>query len=194
MAELSFNSRNHEDMKGDFAPIPAGQYIAQIISSKIQQTNAGDGEFIKLQAEVIQGEYQKRLIFVNLNIKNPSTVAVEIGQKELATLCRAVNVLDLQDTNQLHNIPFIATVGITEARGKYDAQNKIVNYAPYENTGAVDFNPTKADVSNDQALSRSDRSTDNNQSVPESNSKPPWLKEENAVEPAPPFNDDDVPF
>ena len=115
MAQIqSFDSSKYDDMS-DFTALPSGEYPVQITNSDIKLTKAGTGKYIWLEMTVLNGEFKGRKAFSNLNIENPNPQAVEIAQKELATLCRATNILNLVDTNQLHKIPFIVKLSVKAA-------------------------------------------------------------------------------
>ena len=64
---------------------PVGDYKAVITESEVKETKAGDGQYLNLRIEIIEGEYQGRIIFVILNLWNPNPKAVEIANRELAT-------------------------------------------------------------------------------------------------------------
>ncbi len=136
--EQNFESTKYDDMIGAFDPLPAGDYLVRITETEIKITKAGTGKYIKIVMTVLAGDFKNRKIFSNINIQNPNETAVEIGQQELATLCRAVHVLQLQDTNQLHNIPFFVKVKIKRALGEYEASNRVVNYYAYEDSEHID--------------------------------------------------------
>ena len=162
----SFDSSKHSDMN-DFEPLPKGTYSAQIVKSEIKNTNAGTGKYIKLEIAVISGECKDRKIFANLNIENPNPQAVEIAQKELATLCRAVNVINLRDTNQLHGIPFMISVRIIADNrgGDHPPKNDITGYSAYSEKMAGPPAPATKTATTTSKTSQS--------------SKPPWLQREN---------------
>ena len=125
----AFDSNQHEDMS-DFTPIPADKYTAQIVSSSVETTKDKKGKYVKLEFAILSGEYKGRKIWTNLNIINANPQAVEIANKELATICRAVGKVRVQDTQELHGIPLMLGVGIKPAKGDYAAGNKTTNYAP----------------------------------------------------------------
>lgn len=93
-------------------------------------TKAGDGSYLKLTFKVIEGEYINRLIWSNLNLDNPNPKAVEIAQRELSALCRAIDVLDLEDSQQLHGIPLSGQVKIRKGTNGYADQNTISGFKP----------------------------------------------------------------
>lgn len=138
MAQITpFDSNQHEDMM-NFDPVPAGDYMAHIIASEIKKTKDQTGSYIKLEFEILEPEYKHRKIWTNINIENQNPIAVDIAQKTLATLCRAVNILKLSDTIQLHKIPLIITLKIKKGKGDYSDNNVIINYKSLEKKPIVD--------------------------------------------------------
>jgi hypothetical protein len=116
----------------DFTPIPVGDYKAVITDSEVKATKAGDGQYLNMKVEIIEGEYQGRILFVILNLWNPNPKAVEIANRELATIVAAVNKPGAQDSTELHNIPMTIKVGIQPGGGEYGPSNRIKNYMAYQ--------------------------------------------------------------
>ena len=111
MALLNFNA-NEVEPNAPFEVIPAGKYNAVIVESEMKATRAGTGRYLKLVFEITDGEFAGRKLFASINLENPNQDAVRIGRAELSAVCHAVNVLDLQDTVQLHNLPMVITVRV----------------------------------------------------------------------------------
>jgi hypothetical protein len=84
-----------------FDPLPAGWYFATITESELKTTKAGNGEYISIKYEVTGPTHQGRGIYSMLNIRNPNPKAEEIGLGQLRSLMAAINLNDLQDTDQL---------------------------------------------------------------------------------------------
>ena len=126
----AFDSGQHEDMNTGFDPMPADTYIAQVIESEILTTAKKTGKYIKLKFEILKGEFKGRFVWTNLNIINPNPTAVEIAQKELATLCRAIGKAVIQDTQELHGIPIKMKIKIKPAKDDYPAGNEPIGYSP----------------------------------------------------------------
>lgn len=125
----AFDATKHEDMQSGFDIIPLGKYLATVTKSDVKPTKAKTGKYISLTFTIQYGKYKGRLVFTNLNIINPNPVAVEIAQKELATLCRAVGKVSIQDTNELHGIPLILDVGLEkDKKGVHPDKNKPIMY------------------------------------------------------------------
>lgn len=114
---------------GDFAPIPAGTYIAQINRSEIKQTKAGTGSYLSLGFQIIDGEYANRVIFQNITLANHNQVAAQIGREQLAQLAGACGIYQLGDSQELHGIPMQIRVGIeVDKTGQYEPSNNIKKF------------------------------------------------------------------
>ena len=86
---------------GNFEPLPEGWYNAAITGAEIKATKAGDGKYIACKYTIIGPSHQGRVIFGNLNIKNASTKAEEIGRQQLGEIMRAIGLAKVSDTDQL---------------------------------------------------------------------------------------------
>lgn len=141
-----FRAQDHDSMD-DFSPIPAGEYITQIVKSEVKDTKAGNGgKRLVLQEKVMEGDYAGRLVFVGLNIVNQNPVAMEIANKELKSICEACGKgnHELQDSAELHMIPHKITVAIKPADANWPEQNIVKKYEALEGTAAAsakDSNP-----------------------------------------------------
>lgn len=127
MVELTqeIDWQSAEDMP-DFELIPNGKYMLEITGSVPKATKAGDGEYITFTIKILEGEFEKRLIFKNVNIKNKSEKAQNFGLSTLRSMCEAIGLQEkLKDTGQMHGIPFIGDVYTAPATGGYSAKNDI---------------------------------------------------------------------
>lgn len=97
----TFNASDAPATRTEFAPLPAGWYLATIHSAEVKATKAGNGQFIKLRYDIVGGEHASRVVFGNLNTKNASEKAQEIGRQQLGELMRAIGLPTIQDTDQL---------------------------------------------------------------------------------------------
>ena len=85
----------------NFEPLPEGWYNATISGAEIRATKAGDGKLIAVKYAITGPTHQGRVIFGNLNIKNASTKAEEIGRQQLGEIMRAIGLAKVTDTDQL---------------------------------------------------------------------------------------------
>jgi Protein of unknown function (DUF669) len=83
---------------------------------------------LRIVLEVIEGAFIDRKIFDNLNLDNLNQTAVEIGRRRLSQICHAVNMLQVRDSDQLHNKPLIVDLAIEPARDGYAERNKVLKY------------------------------------------------------------------
>jgi len=114
---------------GGFDVLPAGEYDVCIVSSVVEPTKAGNGKFLKLELQVLNGPFQNRKIFDRLNLWNPNQQAVTIAQGTLSAICRAVGVLTPQDSSELHNKPLRCRVTVRKSE-EYGDGNEVKRYMP----------------------------------------------------------------
>jgi len=127
-----FNPKKHDDMN-DYTPIPKGEYPAAIKKSEMKPTKSNkdgenDNEYLQLDFHILSGDYKGKVIFVRLNLVNENAVAVDIANKELATICRACEISDPEDSEELHGIAMTVEVAIEPGNGDRADQNKITMY------------------------------------------------------------------
>ena len=130
MVELNGFDANEVDPMLEFEPIPAGRYLAVIVASKDKDTKSGNGSYLELEFEVLEGEYRGRKLWSRLNLHNPSQKAVEIAQAELSSICRAVGVMTPKESADLHNIPLLIGVKCRTRGDTGDIVNDVSGYYP----------------------------------------------------------------
>ena len=143
-----------ESTGGDFAPIPAGEYTVSIAAADLTPTKDGTGRYIKLKLNVIAPTHQGRVLFSNLNIRNQSAKAEEIGLQQLGSILRAINLAEIEDTDQLIGGTLIAKVDIRTSE-QYGAQNEVKAYKPL--SGAAPAKPQQAAAQPQQAAAPAKR-------------------------------------
>jgi hypothetical protein len=87
--------------QSDYAPLPAGWYTVRITEADIKETKAGTGNYIKVRYDVLDGTHAGRVVFGNLNLRNPNPKAEEIGRQQLSRLMLAMGLTQVTDTDQL---------------------------------------------------------------------------------------------
>jgi len=121
--EGSFNADKVEEQSYDV--VDAGRYTAIISQSMTKQTKAGTGSYLSLMFIIQGGAFANRTVWVNLNLDNPNKVAVGIAERELASICKAVNVLNPEEPEELHGLPMAIKVSIRPETPSYPAGNDI---------------------------------------------------------------------
>jgi hypothetical protein len=129
MADLRGFDANKVEPSSDFDAIPAGKYLAIISESEMKPTKAGNGMYLQLTFQIIDGPYKNRLLWARLNLENPNATAVQIARAELSAICRAIGVLAPNDSVELHNLPLIIHVKCKKRDDTGDITNEIKGYA-----------------------------------------------------------------
>lgn len=127
MARLSFNAEG-VDTTSQFDAIPAGDYEAMVTASQEKTTKDGGGSYLELTLEIQGGQFQGHRLWDRLNLQNRNPRAVEIAQKQLAQLCHATGVLQLNDSEQLHNRPVIVKVSAKHDDYSGEIRNEVKGY------------------------------------------------------------------
>lgn len=110
MATLDFDAAAVDTSSHDI--IPNGIYEAVVSASEIKPNKAGTGKGLNLTFDILSDPARGRKVWTWINIQHARPEAQRIGQEELARLCRAVGITRLTDSEQLHNIPLLITVGV----------------------------------------------------------------------------------
>jgi hypothetical protein len=108
----------------NFEPLPAGWYTAVVNGAEIKATKAGTGQYIAVRYDITGPTHQGRVVFGNLNIKNPNPKAEEIGRQQLGELMRAIGLSTVQDTDQLIGGQLMIKLDVRESE-QYGASNDV---------------------------------------------------------------------
>ncbi len=137
MAEIglfSVDEPGTEETRQD--PVPPGLYVMIVADSNVVTTKNGSGRYLKLVHEIVEGPYKGRKLFNNLNLWNSNSQTVQIAKSQLNGLCKSCGFqpgFQIQDSVELHNLPFRADVGLDKGDENYGPQNRIKRYV-YEET------------------------------------------------------------
>ena len=115
--------------KTNFDPIPPGWYVATIAAADLKATKNGTGQYIAVRYDVTGPSHQGRVVFGNLNIRNQSPKAEEIGRQQLGELCRAIGLAKVGDTDQLIGHALSIKVDIEKSE-QYGDKNQVKGFKP----------------------------------------------------------------
>ena len=124
-----FNADDFSDIES-YSILPAGTYTAPIVASENKPTKNGNGSYLELQLEIIDGQYAGRKVWDRLNLRNPNQTAVEIAMRTLASICKAIGIKTPRDSSELHNKPLSVKVSVREYNG--NESNEVKKYMPAE--------------------------------------------------------------
>jgi hypothetical protein len=96
----AFRPGEHEASQ-DFEVLPPGDYPVVIETASIKQTKAGNGHYVEVTLQVLDGPAKGRKIWDRMNIDNPSQQAVGIAKRQLAALGQSIGIPEIVDTDQL---------------------------------------------------------------------------------------------
>lgn len=101
MPSLNFDATGYTPQERSYGVIPPGKYPSVINATDIKATRAGDGQYLEIELQIIDGQYAGRRIWERLNINNPNKKAEDIARERLAGLCQALGIETLTDSDQL---------------------------------------------------------------------------------------------
>lgn len=109
--QAPFNAQTVDPTQGgSFNQLPVGKHPVKIVASEIKPTADNSGGMIVFELEVIDGPNIGAHGPFRLNVYSSSDKARSIAESQLSALCHATGVFMLQDTAQLHGIPFAVDV------------------------------------------------------------------------------------
>jgi hypothetical protein len=129
MADLHGFDANKVDPSTGFDPIPAGRYVAMVTDSELKPTKSGDGRYLQLTFQILDGEFKNRYVWARLNLENRNETAVKIARAELSSLCRATGIMTPRDSCELHGVPLIVTVRCKKDKETGEVTNEIRGFA-----------------------------------------------------------------
>ena len=137
MADLRGFDAQTVEPNDSFDPVPNGDYLCIITTSEMKPTKAGDGAYLELELQVIEGPYQGRKLWDRLNLNNANETTVKIAKGTLSAICRAVGVLQPTDSCELHDLPLVAKVACRKRDDTEDLTNVIKSYKKRDAVAAV---------------------------------------------------------
>lgn len=138
--------------------LPPGWYSASITKADLKATKDGAGQYIAIRYDITGPSHQGRVVFGNLNIKNRSVKAEEIGRQQLGELMRAIGLARVQDTDQLIGGQLQIKVAIQEGSNGYEPRNEVKGYKAMAGAQPAMSAPVAAPA------------------PPAASNTPPWLK------------------
>jgi hypothetical protein len=143
MVDLSGFDASQVPEQAEFSAVPEGQYMVMAVASEKKPTKKGDGAYLQICFEVIDGPYKGRKMWSRLNLWNNSKTAVDIANRELGAICRAVNIIIPGDSSKLHDKPLMVTVGV-EMDDRKRENNTIKSYDAISSAAPTGFSPAPA--------------------------------------------------
>lgn len=107
----AFNAQQFDPTQG-VGSLPIGKHPVIVESSEVKANKANDGGYLQLNLRITDGPQQGTTGAYRLNLYHSNPQTAEIAHRQLSAICHVIGVFNVQDSQQLHNIPFIAEVGL----------------------------------------------------------------------------------
>ena len=107
--------------------VPPGNYVAEIIDSQEKISKAGNS-YLTLKLSICEGPYEGRWIWDNLNINHPTEKVRARARLTLGIITKAVGLVGIDDTSELHYKPLTIELESEPAQGDYKAKNVVRKY------------------------------------------------------------------
>lgn len=124
----TFDASSVEPSSG-YEVYPPGKYLGQIVASEMRATKDGAGQYLYLELDILEGPYAGRKLFDRLNLVNANPDTVQIAQRTLSSICRAVGKMQVSNSEQLHLVAMTLDVRVRPPKGMYGESNAI-RYLP----------------------------------------------------------------
>jgi len=121
-----------DDIKDEML-LDDGLYVLEITKSSMKDTKNKKGKYLSLHMKVTRAEDENDVgfgIFVNLNLVNDNPMAVNIAEREFKQLCEAIETEQVEDSDEMHGIPFCAKIATCSGGDDYPDSNCIKKYMP----------------------------------------------------------------
>ena len=132
MANLGKFNANEVEPTTVFEPLPAGKYLAAITASEMKPTKKGDGSYLEMELTVLGDTYKGRKVWDRLCINHPNELTQKIARGTLSAICRAIGVLQPNDSVELHNLPLVISVRLKKREDTGELSNEIRGYSARE--------------------------------------------------------------
>lgn len=119
------------EASNNYEPLPAGWYSASISDAELRDTKAGTGVYVSVKYVISGPSHQGRIVYGNMNIRNPNSMAEDIGRQQLAALMRAIGLDEIRDTDQLIGGNCEIKLSIKQDE-QYGDRNEIKAWKPLE--------------------------------------------------------------
>jgi len=94
---------------GQLPVCPEGLPVVITASEFKAAKSGGNNYYVELSLQVIDGPHKGETGPFRLNLGNDNETAVRIANQQLSAICHATSQMNISDTQQLHNIPFVVT-------------------------------------------------------------------------------------
>ncbi len=114
----------------DFSVLPPFNYAMKIQSCEVKKTKNGNGHFVAIEMEIMDGPEAGRRVRDNINIENPSEQCQKIGRASFSALCRAFDMVNCADPSVFIGQYVVAHVKVKINKDTKEKENQVRTYSP----------------------------------------------------------------
>lgn len=128
-------------MTTDFRPLPAGEYLAEIIEMRLRRPDTPKG-YVEFTFCVLQGLYQDLRLWVRLLLWDRRSGVAAFARADLGSICEAVGFPDGCDFDDVLDVPLVVKVSVRAWRGRLlngvDGYRRVRPRSPTPNPRTID--------------------------------------------------------
>lgn len=119
-----FNAQQYDPTQG-VGSLPIGKHPVIVETSEVKANKANDGGYLQLNLRIIDGPQAGTTGAYRLNLYHTNQQTVEIAHRQLSAVCHVIGVFQINDSSQLHGIPFLIEVGPQKNDPQYTEVKKV---------------------------------------------------------------------
>lgn len=118
---------------GTFEALPGGNYLLLCDDSEIKES-AAKNDYLQIDFTVLSSDQKNmagKKFILRLNLWHDKQSTVDMAEKELAAICRAMGIPELDDTDVLHEKQVVAKMILVPAKpgSQYGDSNRVIKYS-----------------------------------------------------------------
>jgi hypothetical protein len=131
MLETGFDVDN-EDGTPPITLLPKSKYKAEITDATVGPTKNGKGQAVSLTWTIVEGDFERRLLFQRILIEHESAEAQKFGRMKFRDVCAACGLTGMvTDLDPLCYKTCVITVVIRKDKeGQYEDKNEVSKVSP----------------------------------------------------------------
>ena len=112
--------------------LPAGKYKGEITTARVGPTKNGRGQAVTLTWTIVEGDYEKRLIWQSILIQHDSEDAQRFGRQKFKDVAIACGITEpITDLEVLLYKPCLISVIVRQDKtGQYPDRNEVARVMP----------------------------------------------------------------
>jgi len=145
LSGIDFDSID-EKFGAAFELLPCGVYDVKLTDASIRDNKAGDGTYLAITFEVIDGDHHGRKFWENLTLSHPNPVAAKIGKASLKRLIMACGLRNVESSCELLGHRLSILIGQRKRKDNGEVINTVRAFSPPTNPAASIAKPAAKGV------------------------------------------------